>query len=444
MRREIARPWLVEFVTTEGINADDQILSTHLLDRFTVANRFKGWFATIVVDADGSTAPENGLGTTTRRVELFDEATGALTVAGAALENEGAHQAFVDLYQYFHPDEIKRAYNRARSLVWPHLSVHRDHKGIITDFNSLTHPVPSTIRAVDEVRLMRGLNSRHPDNLLTDGGFEDWTNEVTLANWTLAGTNSTVNQEQATTGPRNNLVLSDQYSARVYVKNNNTTLKQTLTPSVATQGVSVSMAAYVYCAVADVVSMLVDEHATSEFHQGTGWEWIQYTRYSGTNDSGFDVGFSFLGATTGHTAYLDRAVCFVGPELPLEGEPEKVERWAWSPQGYRGTSAQTGTGGQITLPVRSNKRDVLQVIGRDLLSSVSADTDTIEIDDEFVEPLANTVRMLLCREMAKSNPRSDWSEQADMYESFVPFDVTGAEATRFAQPLRVPSQRGPF
>lgn len=443
MRREIARPWLVEFVTTEGINADDQILSTHLLDRFTVANRFKGWFATIVVDADGSTAPENGLGTTTRRVELFNEATGALTVAGAALENEGADQAFVDLYQHFHPDDIKRAYNRARSLVWPHLSVHRDHKGIITDFNSLTHPVPSTIRAVDEVRLMRGLNSRHPDNLLTDGGFEDWTNEVTLANWTLVGTNSTVNQEQATTGPRNNLVLSDQYSARVYVPDNNSTLLQTLAPSVATQGVRLTLAAYVYATVADVVLALVDG-AAGTLHTGTGWEWISARTNSGVNDSSFDVGFSFLGATTAHTAYLDRAVCFVGPELALEGDSEIMERWSWSPQGYQGTSAQTGTGGQITLPVRSNKRDVLQVIGRDLLSSVSADTDTIEIDDEFVEPLANTVRMLLCREMAKSNPRSDWSEQADMYESFVPFDVTGAEATRFAQPLRVPSQRGPF
>ena len=441
-RREIMRPFGSEtFATTTNITTDDKIISTELLDRFNNANYFNGWFADIEVDNDdGSSTPANGLGTTIRRAEAYAIATGELTVAGAPLTDED-EAVDVTLYRYFHPDQVKTAYNRARSLVWPHLSIHRDHRGIVTDFNSLAHPVPSTIRRIDRVYMGQGLDASHPDNLLTDGAFELWDSDLALTNWTLVGAGSTVNKETQTTGPTNHMVLSGNFSARVYVPSLTTTLRETITPDVASQMVKLSMGAYVYCLTANKVNLHLDGNdGTDRYHQGTGWEWMHYEVATDINDSSFDAGFTIW---SGVTCYIDRAAVWAGAQLPPEGNFDPQQGWEWYPQTYQGTTASAGTGGQIRLASRSTSRNVLRVIGRDLLSAVSLDSDTIEIDDELVEPLYDKVRQLLCEEMAKSSPDSDWMRQAAIYEERY-LQGINSDMMDTAQPHLVPSRRGSF
>ena len=401
--REIQRPLGFEaFSTTTNIATNNVVISTELGNRWNQDDSFNGWFVMI-----RGTSNNNEV---VRRVTDYAGSTGTLTVAGAALSAESGSKTCE--VSRFHPDDVKRAYNRSRQDVFPALASHKDHRGIVTDRETLAYPVPTAMRRVDRVMLGQAILASHSDNLFTDGGFEDWTNATTLANWTLTGGSSTVNQEETTGGPLNHMVLTDSNSARLYVPSSNTTLLETLTPSVATQMVQVSMAAYVYCRVANSITLSLDgDNNTSNYHGGTGWELLQYTNTLDINDTSFTAGFYVDGGTTPSTSYLDRAVVWAGPPSAPEGLWEPVENWNYIPP-LDGAS----DGGQIFLSARPRNHEVLRLIGRGMLSSVSADSDTIEIDGELLAPVYDKVRSMLAWEQAGGDPGSDWATRAREFD----------------------------
>ena len=442
-RRDIARPFgLVTADTSTQINNDQLIVSTDLQQRYTVDDYFNGqWYATIIIQTDGAD-PENGLGTTTKQVRDYAQSSGTVTVWGTALADESSDQVEFDLYNTFHPDDYKRAYNRARQAVFPRLAAHKDHKGIITDGDTLKYTVPSTIRQIDRVSLGQAVLASHGQNLLTNGGFEDWSSATALNNWTLTetgGSTSTVNKEESTTGPTNHMVLTGNYSARLYVPDRVTTLLETLTPSVGTQMAEVSMAAYVYCRVASSITLSLDgNNNTSNYHGGTGWELLQYNTTLDINDSSFTAGFYVIGTSVASTSYIDRAVVWAGPLSTPESMWDVVNGWEWIPP-LDGAS----DGGQVFLPGRPRDHEVLRLNGRNLLSSVSVDTDTIELDGELLDPLYMKCRQFLCEEKAAEDAESDWGRRARDFETEYEFWFRG-EAYHGSRPGLVVSRRGPF
>ena len=442
-RRDIARPFgLVTADTSTQINNDQLIVSTDLQQRYTVDDYFNGqWYATVIIQTDG-VDPENGLGTTTKQVRDYAQSSGTVTVWGTALADESSDQVEFDLYNTFHPDDYKRAYNRARQAVFPRLAAHKDHKGIITDGDTLKYTVPSTIRQIDRVSLGQAVLASHGQNLLTDGGFEDWSSATALTNWTLTetgGSTSTVNKEESTTGPTNHMVLTGNYSARLYVPDRVTTLLETLTPSVGTQMAEGSMAAYVYCRVASSITLSLDDnYNTSNYHGGTGWELLQYNITLDINDSSFTAGFYVIGTSVVSTSYIDRAVVWAGPLSTPESMWDVVNGWEWIPP-LDGAS----DGGQVFLPGRPRDHEVLRLNGRNLLSSVSADTDTIELDGELLDPLYMKCRQFLCEEKAAEDAESDWGRRARDFETEYEFWFRG-EAYHGSRPGLVVSRRGPF
>ena len=441
-RRDIARPFgLVTADTSTQINNDQLIVSTDLQQRYTVDDYFNGqWYATVIIQTDG-VDPENGLGTTTKQVRDYAQSSGTVTVWGTALLDEGTDHVEFDLYNTFHPDDYKRAYNRARQAVFPRLAAHKDHKGIITDGDTLKYTVPSTIRQIDRVSLGQAVLASHGQNLLTDGGFEDWSSPTALNNWTLTetgGSTSTVNKEESTTGPTNHMVLTGNYSARLYVPDRVTTLLETLTPSVGTQMAEVSMAAYVYCRVGSAITLSLDgNNNTSNYHGGTGWELLQYNTTTDHSDASFTAGF-YGNASVQATSYIDRAVVWAGPLSTPESMWDVVNGWEWIPP-LDGAS----DGGQVFLPGRPRDHEVLRLNGRNLLSSVSADTDTIELDGELLDPLYMKCRQFLCEEKAAEDAESDWGRRARDFETEYEFWFRG-EAYHGSRPGLVVSRRGPF
>jgi hypothetical protein len=446
-RRDIARPFgLVTANTTTPINNDQLIVSTDLQQRYTVDDYFNGqWYATVIIQTDDQ-APVNGLGTTTKQVRDYAQSSGTVTVWGTALADESSDQVEFDLYRTFHPDDYKRAYNRARQVVFPRLASHKDHKGIITDGDTMKYPVPSSIRKIDRVSLGQAVLASHGQNLLTNGGFEEWdTDDIeateTQNSWTLSGTDSEVHKESSTSGPTNHMVLTGNYSARLYVPANDTRLLQTVTPSVATQMVEVSMAAYVYCRVASSITLALDGNDnTSNYHGGTGWELLQYSTPTDINDTSFTAGFYVNGDTAAArtTSYIDRAVVWAGPLSTPEGVWDVVNGWEWIPP-IDGAS----DGGQVFLPGRPRDHEVLRLNGRNLLSSVSVDTDTIELDGDLLEPLYLKCRQFICDDKASEDSDSDWGRRARDYEEEYEFWFRG-EAYHGSRPGLVVSRRGPF
>jgi hypothetical protein len=411
-RRDIARPFgLLQFDTTTNLTTNDQIISTDIANQFSADDTFNNWYVIIVTDADGSGSPANGVGTVIRRVEDYTGSSGALTVVGANLTAED-ESVTCDLYRYFHPNDIKIAFNKAVADSYPHVSQARDYRDILTEVKSRVYPLRSTMRKVDRVEMGTSILSSDEENLLTDGGFEDWSNDTTLASWSLSGSNSTVNKESETTGPTNHMVLTGSYSARLYIEDTNTTLLQTVTPSVATQMVEVSMAAYVYCRVGSSVALQLDGN-TGSYHTGTGWELLHYAATTGHSDASFAAGFYGNGSVRA-TSYIDRVAVWAGPREPREELWTPVTQWEWMPP-----LAGASDGGKIHLrgyPRRGG--EILRVVGRDAVSTVSADTDTVEIDGHLLKPLYALTRAYMCEDKAMGrSPRSgiDWAQRAEEY-----------------------------
>ena len=427
LRAEILRPFgYVEFKTTTNINgANTSVDSTGLSDRFGNDDRFNNWWATLVQDTDGST-PANGHGLT-RIVDDWDATTNSrLTLQGANLSSEDEQTDWM-LSRHFHPDEARIAFNRAVADSYPHVSQPRDIRTIVTEAGVLTYPLPTAMRKIDRVEIGNAILASDPQNLLTDGGFEDWSSDTALSSWTLtdAGSASSVNKESATTGPINHMVLTGNYSARLHVPTHITTLLETLTPSVATQMVEVSMAAYVYCRVDNLITLSLDgNNNTSAYHGGTGWELLQYTTTLDHADTSFTAGFYVIGTTLASTSYIDRAAVWAGPREPREGLWEPVTGWEWMPPLTvalgAGAALESGAGKIHLRGYPKRAGEVLRVIGRDEVSTITSETGTVEIDGHLLKPLYALTRAYMCEAKAQGRAAtsgSDWAERAEGYHA---------------------------
>lgn len=410
-----------EFLTTTTLTTDDQVISTELGDRWNQDDRFNGWFVTI----RGTNNDE-----VVRRVENYVGATGALTVAGANLSGESGAQTCE--VSRFHPSDVTRAYNRLRQSVFPKLSAHKDHRGIVTDRNTLVYPVPTAIRRIDRIYLGRALVATHEDNLFTDGGFENWTNATTLTNWT-DGVTGSVNQEVATSGPTNHMVLTGSNSARIHATSASTLL-ETLTPSVAIEGVNFVMAAYAYCRTASALRCQIATNNGS-FHGGTGWEWISHSFTVPDTAASVIAGFQINAASE---SYLDRALIWAGPVSAPEGEWDVQTGWEYIPP-----LDGAADGGQIFLGAPARDHEVLRLVGRGMLSAVTVDASTFEIDGELLDPLYNKIRATLAWEAADGEPDSKWGRMSRDFEGAYQEGINGS-AVRNAMPSLSVNRRGPF
>jgi len=426
----------VQFDTTTAINADNIIVSTELASRFANDDYFNGWFVTIVVDADGSTAPQNGLGTTTRRVTDYVASSGTLTVAGPVLADEGSDQATCDLYR-FHDADIERAFNRARQDVFPHIGIVRDVETQVTGPNQTLYTVPSTIRQIKRVEVGQRISAASvSENVLLNPGFETWTNSTTPENWTIAGGSNTVNEELQTASPLNYAVLEGERSARVHCVATGTLL-QTLNPadSIAIENQEVHCSVWVYF-IGNVDGTQPTVHPAIQgagvrsapvqgtIHTATGWERLTvsaFTQSDAALDSNVDVGLRFTFSSTAVDFFVDEAVCVIGPTEPYERPWAPLLDYDWIPP-----VAGASNGGLIRLREALPPKVRLRIVGVDLLSSVALDTDTIAVDGEYLEPLYNLTRAYLCEEQARESRGNEtilwnrrFSEYANRYESGV-------------------------
>ena len=83
----------------------------------------------------------------------------------------------------------------------------------------------------------------------------------------------------------------------------------------------------------------------------------------------------------------------------------------------------------------------LRIVGRDLLSPVTVDSSTVEIDGELLEPLYFKVRQFLCEERSGHGYGGYWTEQADRwrmdYESAIKIDGVAVRSPMVAVPRTV-------
>ncbi len=403
VRKEILRPFnVVEFATTTNITTNNSVLSTSLANEFPQDDYFNGQY--IIIRGTNNARVQ-------RRVTDYTGSTGTLTVSGATLAAESG--TVTCEISWFSARVTERALNRARQDVHPAVSIVRDIR-LVTGQRQTKYTIPSTLRELRAVYL----GARDPavslaENLLSNAGFEDWAVSSAPDSWTVTGTGATATEETETTTPKNYAVMQDGSSTKFSVTTNLSTLLQSVTPSQATEGMEVNFSVWVYCKTASRVSAqisgtdVVSTPVNGSTHNGRGWELLTVSANIDEDGTSFSVGISVT-ADTALTCYVDEAICVVGQSEDTSRE--------WMPlDGWRHVLPIEGASSGGTLEFNSvlpEKRQ-LRLIGTDMLSELTAETGTIEINGDKLEPYYAKTRQYLCEERA--NAGGDQFISADDY-----------------------------
>ena len=429
-RVDILRPLgVIEAATTTNITTNTSVISTNLADDYPVDDTFIGWYAMLLNDVDGSTATNNGK---VRRVTDYTASTGTITVAGANLTAEDESSNFI--LTRWNPDHVKSWFNRVRQNLFPQIAIMRDHQPLVTGQIQRRFELPTTLRSKPLQVLMGEWPSASSlaENEILNPGFETWGSTTSATSWTLAGSGSTVNQEQQTTGPANYGVFRDDNSARVLNNaSDETTLLQTVTPKVATQRMKAHLGVAVYNTSSTSVTARIAS-TNSAVHGGTGWEILTVDATLGEVTTA-DVGVA-IGTATAFSTFIDEAIFIVGQTQGIVPYWEPLSNYDWIPPVGGGSN-----NGFIEFPYDLPSHQVLRVLARDMLSSVSADTDTFEVDGELLEPVYDAVRSELCHEAA--NVGSYSGKEQDFWLGQAGFYRNRSEATITRRRISFPNPR---
>ena len=436
IRQDICRPLgLVTGSTTTHIsNGNALVVDTGLTKRFPVDSYFDNrWFVQLA-PTSGSNAND------IRRITGFTQSTGTIACAGA---NWAANESGSINYELtpFDPSEVSNFYNEVREQVFPDIALVRDVETIVTGLNQHTYTLPSTIRKVDRVYLGNRRNADSGDNLLLNGDFEDWdADQLTPGsqnNWTLAGSGATFNKEAETSNPENYMVLHGNNSGRLYVPANTTvTLLQTFTPAsssyttLPTEGQEVNLSAWVYSNISGRLKLYIGGEVGS-YHGGTGWELMKASETLAFDATTAVVGLSTTtsGSSAAMAVYIDEIWMTVGQSEMTDVPYTELRNWEHVP-----SVAGASDGGVIRFQETLLSKYRLRIVGRDLLSPVTTDASTIEIDGELLHPVYDRVRMMIAQRMAANNPGSDWAEMARQYEASYTRAVEG-DLVKTSSPL---------
>ena len=410
MRQDIVRPLgLVTGTTSENIAANTSLVDDDLIDLYPSNDYFNSNWYVIVTSEDNDGEY--------RRVTDYDAAGGTIVVSKAWLPGDSSTSTYE--LMTVPPNKVMEWYNRARQEVWPHIGIVRDVETVVTGTRQFTYEIPSTIRRVNRVYLGERYEAQNDsENLLLNGSFEDWTISTTADNWGVIVGDTTVNQEKQTTSPANYAVLSGNNSARLIVPGSTAvTLAQTFNSAsssytaVATEGMEANLSAWVYCNTASRVYLTIDGDADTTAHGGTGWELMKASNDLDATDTATIVGIS---VTSGAAipVFIDEIFLTLGQSGPLDRPYSPITNWDVIPP-----AAGASTGGTLRFTGKVPSHHRLRIVGSDMLSPVTTDASTIEIDGDLLEPLYNKIRARICDERASGNTESYWFTMARQFES---------------------------
>lgn len=411
------------------------VVSAALENVYDVDSGLVGWL--VLVEA-GSNA---GL---IRRVSTYTADGGTLAQTGVVWTADATARA-CSLHR-FNPITMQNHFNEAVVALFPHVAIIRDIQTLISGQHQRQYPLSTTLRGkplavwVDERNYEAALGA----NVLTNGDFATWTNSTTPGTWVLAGSGSVVTREDQASAGDNYAVLFGTYSAKVVAAlNTATTLLQTVTPTVAAEGMESNLAIWVYCETASRVSAtlqgsnVVSTPVLGSTHGGGGWERLTVSALTNSAATTFSAG---INVTSGAAVacYVDSAVCLIGQTEAIASLWTPLLRWTWIP-----AAAGASNNGFLEFPYDLPIKRPLRIRGVAPLSTVSADTDTFELSNEELDIVYNETRRRMIMEALGNMPLQDrpyWHSRAQEYEAKVRRALDeGRGSRRDAAQLMIPT-----
>ena len=143
------------------------------------------------------------------------------------------------------------------------------------------------------------------------------------------------------------------------------------------------MSIWVYCLTASIVSTQLTINSTINLgtaadgglHRGTGWELLTHYENMPVTVSSLTVGISVVSGATDNTEfYVDEANVHVGPIQEPDRGAQVLRNWT-----YRAMFEDTTRRSYIDFPYLLPDNHLLRISGKAELSSVSAESDTMEV-----------------------------------------------------------------
>jgi hypothetical protein len=339
-----------------------------------------------------------------RRLKSYDASAGQLTVTGTNLSSESGTKDF-EIHKYS-PALLREALNTARLRVHPLLYVPVTRYAF-TAVNQARYEVPTAlIGKPTAIYLQDGVGSDYANNLLSNPGFETFAGSA-FTSWTA--TTLDIAEETITTSPTNYAVLRDGTSARCTSRTGSVgTLLQNISSPGTHSGQRISLSIWVYCLTSAKVRTQIDINAVSHTgttadggeHGGTGWELLTHYEDSLVTLTTLRLGVRVDSDATDNTEfYVDEAIGLAGPVKEPDEIGEKLLRWDYEPV-MQGSTLVNEVVFDYNMP------DMHRLIfkGRGYLSSVSAETDTMEISQPQTELLYAYAAVELYKRLGQTTP----------------------------------------
>ena len=403
------------WTTTTDIGSSTTIISTELrdygFDDLSVEGSGDDMFENWWIILHGSNNAQ-----TVRRVKSYDASAGQLTVAGTSLTAESSSTDF-EIHRQS-PTMLRELLNTARVTSFPLLHV-PIKKTVFTSLYRFVYEVPTTIVGQPTaIYLERGIPaSSHGNNILSNPDFETFADSA-FTSWSTSSLN--IAQEDLTTTPLNYAVKSGSSSARCTSQTGNKgTLLQNISSPASYSGQTINLSIWVYCTTADVVSTSISVSGSetlgtandSGLHTGTGWELLTASVSSAVTITGLTAGISIVSTATDNTEfYVDEAILTVGPAREPDSSREILHNWDYEPV-VIGTTLVNA----VRFPYALPDNYLLTFEGKSYLSSVSSESDSMEIGKPQTDLLYAHAASELYRRQGQMSPDTDGNYDSSRY-----------------------------
>jgi len=403
------------WTTTTNIGSSTTIISTELrdygFDDLSVEGSGDDMFENWWIILHGSNNAQ-----TVRRVKSYDASAGQLTVAGTSLTAESSSVDF-EIHRQS-PTMLRELLNTARVTSFPLLHV-PVKKTVFTSLYRFVYEVPTTIVGQPTaIYLERGIPaSSHGNNILSNPDFETFADSA-FTSWSTSSLN--IAQEDLTTTPLNYAVKSGSSSARCTSQTGNKgTLLQNISSPASYSGQTINLSIWVYCTTADVISTSISVSGSetlgtandSGLHTGTGWELLTASVSSAVTITGLTAGISVVSTATDNTEfYVDEAILTVGPAREPDSSREILHNWDYEPV-VIGTTLVNA----VRFPYALPDNYLLTFEGKSYLSSVSSESDSMEIGKPQTDLLYAHAASELYRRQGQLSPDSDGNYESSRY-----------------------------